>query len=310
MMARLGLAFPDKRAATTMIDADLQQQPAMTPAQQQAWLRDGFVVLPGFKTPAEVTAACARARELVDAFQPAADSGVFSTADRSRQSSQIRNAALLASAEQVHCFFEEEAFDAQGRLCVPKAQAINKIGHALHDRDPLFDAFSHGPALAGLAAALGLAQPQVWQSQLIFKQPHIGGEVGWHQDASFFVTTPHTVTTFWFALEDATLDNGCLWVEPGGHAGPLREQYVCEDASLHMRVLDNTPWPDLAGAHALPVAAGALVVFHGLLPHRSAANRSPRSRLAYTLHVTDAAAAYSPLNWLQRSAQLPVRGLG
>ena len=292
-----------------MTDADLQHPTMLTAAQTEAWQRDGFLLLPGFKTRAEVAAVCARARALVDAFEPAADSGVFSTRNCSRQSSQIRDAALLASAEAVHCFFEEEAFDAQGRLCVPKAQAINKIGHALHDRDPEFDRFSHGPALAGLAAALGLARPQVWQSQVIFKQPRIGGEVGWHQDASFFVTTPQTVTTFWFALEDATLDNGCLWVEPGGHRGPLREQYVGEDGRLSMRALDATPWPAREHALALPVAAGTLVVFHGLLPHCSAANRSPNSRLAYTLHVTDAGAVYAPLNWLQRSAALPVRGL-
>ena len=297
--------FHDIPGDTAMTDADLQHPTVLTATQADAWQRDGFLVLPGFKSAAEVVAVCTRAREIVDAFEPADDSGVFSTRDRSR----VVDAALLASAEAVHCFFEEEAFDTQGRLCVPKARAINKIGHALHDRDPVFDRFSHGPALARLAAALGLARPQVWQSQVIFKQPHIGGEVGWHQDASFFVTTPQTVTTFWFALEDATLDNGCLWVEPGGHCGPLREQYVCEDGRLTMRALDATPWPTHERALPLPVAAGTLVVFHGLLPHCSAANRSPMSRLACTLHVTDAGAVYAPLNWLQRSAALPVRGL-
>jgi phytanoyl-CoA hydroxylase len=297
--------FRDMPRDTAMTDADLQHPPPLSAVQVEAWQRDGFLVLPGFKSPADVATVCKRARELVDSFQPATDSGVFSTRDRSR----VVDAALLASAEAVHCFFEEEAFDAQGRLCVPKAQAINKIGHALHDQDAVFEAFSHGPALDGLAAALGLSRPQVWQSQVIFKQPHIGGEVGWHQDASFFVTTPQTVTTFWFALEDATLDNGCLWVEPGGHGGPLREQYVCENSRLEMRPLDATPWPARDQAMALPVAAGTLVVFHGLLPHCSAANRSARSRLAYTLHVTDASAAYAPENWLQRSAALPVRGL-
>jgi len=173
----------------------------------------------------------------------------------------------------------------------------------------VFDAFSHGPALAELGADLGLTAPQVWQSMLIFKQPHIGGEVGWHQDASFFVTEPMTVTTFWFALEDATLDNGCLWVQPGGHRSPLRERYVCEAGRLRMEALDATPWPDTGSALAVPVKAGTLVVFGGLLPHYSAPNRSPVSRLAYTLHVTDARAVYSPLNWLQRTARLPVRGL-
>ena len=297
--------FHDTHRDTAMTDADLQHPTVLSAAQAQAWQRDGFLVLPGFKSAADVAAVCARARDIVDAFAPAADSGVFSTRDRSR----VVDAALLASAEQVHCFFEEDAFDAEGRLCVPKAQAINKIGHALHDRDAVFDRFSHGPELARLGAALGLAQPQVWQSQVIFKQPHIGGEVGWHQDASFFVTTPQTVTTFWFALEDATRDNGCLWVEPGGHRGPLREQYVCEAGQLRMHTLDAAPWPDRERAVALPVAAGTLVVFRGLLPHCSAANRSARSRLAYTLHATDARATYAAQNWLQRSDDLPVRGL-
>ena len=155
------------------------------------------------------------------------------------------------------------------------------------------------PSAAAKAASAGPCE----------KRSHIGGEVGWHQDASFFVTTPQTVTTFWFALEDATLDNGCLWVEPGGQRGPLREQYVCEDGRLHMRSLDATPWPAMSQGRPLPVAAGTLLVFQGLLPHCSLANRSPRSRLAYTLHVTDASAGYSPLNWLQRGADWPVRGL-
>jgi phytanoyl-CoA hydroxylase len=133
---------------------------------------------------------------------------------------------------------------------------------------------------------------------VIFKQPHIGGEVRWHQDASFFETEPQTVTTFWFALEDATLDNGCLWVEPGGHRGPLRERYVHEAAAAH-GALD---------AHALAdgrrgAAAGGRPA-RWCLPRPAAALQraqpQPRSRLAYTLHATDGSAAYSPRNWLQR----------
>ena len=282
----------------------------LTPTQMKQWHEDGYVVLHNFKAAAELQCVIDRAHAWVDAFEPSDRASRFSTRDRSL----VADAALLASAEQVHCFFEEEALDDEGRLRVPKAQSINKIGHALHDRDPVFDAFSHGPAWAELAADLGLQQPQVWQSQLIFKQPRIGGEVGWHQDASFFVTTPHTVTTFWLALEDATLDNGCLWLQRGGHRGPeavLREQYVRDNGcspSLQMRSLDPRPWPELSQALALPVPAGTLICFHGLLPHCSAANRSPHSRLAYTLHATDASAVYSPLNWLQRSRDFPVRG--
>jgi phytanoyl-CoA hydroxylase len=279
----------------------------LTPTQGAAYAEQGFLVLPGFKRADETAALARRAHELVEAFDPAAGASRFSTRNRGL----VADERLLASAEAMDCFFEEEALDADGRLVVPKARSINKIGHAMHDLDPVFSAYSKGPALAALAAALGLVQPQVWQSMVIFKQPAIGGEVGWHQDASFFETEPITVTTFWFAIEDATLDNGCLWAEPGGHRGErgtLRERYVHQAGSLRMEKLSTLPWPGTDTAVALPVEAGTLIVFHGLLPHCSAPNRSPRSRMAYTLHATCGTARYSPRNWLQRSAALPVRG--
>jgi phytanoyl-CoA hydroxylase len=51
-----------------------------------------------------------------------------------------------------------------------------------------------------------------------------------------------------------------------------------------------------------------LIVLHPLLPHLSRANRSSKSRHAYTLHVIDAAVDYSKDNWLQRSPDMPLRG--
>ena len=276
----------------------------LSPDQQQAFARDGYLVIPGFKNQAELAKVSARARAIVDAYEPGEGAAVFSSVAPKLMADE----ALIASADQVHCFFEEEAFDAQGRLRQAKALSINKIGHALHDRDEIFSRFSRGPALAELAAGLGLTRPLLWQSQVIFKQPGIGGEVRWHQDASFFFTEPMTVTTFWFALEDATLENGCLWAQPGGHRSPLRERFVRDGRTLRIERLDATPWPDDSTAVPLEVPAGALIVFHGLLPHYSAPNRSACSRLAYTLHVTDASAAYSTNNWLQRGDGFPVRG--
>jgi phytanoyl-CoA hydroxylase len=271
--------------------------------QQDRYQAEGYLVLPGFKPDHELAALRERGRQIVEAFDAEAHHSVFSTKDQGRRSA---DAAFLDSAEGIECFFEEEAFDAAGRLRQSKALSINKIGHALHDLDPLFDRFSRTQALAELADDLGLVDPQLWQSMLIFKQPGIGGEVGWHQDASFFDTAPRSVTGFWFALEDASIDNGCLWVAPGGHHGPLRERYVREGDRLRMEPLDATPWP----TQALPVevAAGTLVCLHGMLPHRSLANRSARSRQAYTLHATDGRARYAEHNWLRRSPALPVRG--
>jgi phytanoyl-CoA hydroxylase len=269
---------------------------------------DGYVVLPGFRSADEVAALRERALQIVDAFEPGARPSIFTTRDQARTA----DAEFLASADGIHCFFEEEAFDEHGRLRQPKALSINKIGHAMHDLDPMFERFSHGRDLAEVAAALGLRQPQVWQSMFIFKQPGIGGEVKWHQDATFLDTTPCTVTGFWFALEDATRDNGCLWVQPGGHRGPLRERFVREAGpggeTVRMQMLDSTPWPDTDQAVPVEVAAGTLVCFHGLLPHWSAPNRSAKSRHAYTLHAVDASSHWAPGNWMRRRPDLPLRG--
>jgi phytanoyl-CoA hydroxylase len=270
----------------------------LIPPQKQRYRDNGYLVLPGFKPASAIAALRRRAVEIVEAFEPAQGSGVFST----RQ--QNADAWFLGSADSVRCFFEEDAFDDSGALRQPKALSINKIGHALHELDPEFRAFSHGPEWAELAADLGLAAPQLWQSMFIFKQPGIGGEVRWHQDASFLHSEPISVTGFWIALEDASVDNGCLWVAPGGHLGPLRQRFVREGDAVRLMMLDHTPWPAIHEAVPLEVPAGTLVCFHGLLPHYSAPNRSPQSRHAYTLHAIDGRSRWSSDNWLRR-AQVP-----
>lgn len=228
---------------------------------------------------------------------------IFTTKDNDRSGDNY----FLESAEKIRCFFEEEAFSKEGKLVQERALSINKIGHALHEIDPVFEEFSHQRILGDIAEDLGIKHPQIRQSMYIFKQPRIGGEVNWHQDASFFFTKPQSVVTFWFAIEDATLNNGCLWVEPKGHKGPLRERFNLNGQTTTMVSLDNTPWPTKICGQSVEVKAGSLVIFHGFLPHYSAPNRSTRSRQAFTLHVTDGACEYAEENWLQ-SRTLPLRG--
>jgi phytanoyl-CoA hydroxylase len=274
----------------------------MTPADLRSrYQRDGFVVLDRFVDESACEALRARADALVAAFEPASVLSVFSTRDQARTTDDY----FLDSGEEIRFFFEAEAV-VDGRMTVPKTRAINKIGHALHDLDPVFSAFSRTPALAELVAALGVVDPRLIQSMYIFKQPHIGGEVGLHQDATFLHTSPDTVVGLWFALEDATRDNGCLWVVPGGHAGGLRTRFVpTADRRTRTDVLDATPF-DTSRRVPLEVRKGSLVVLHGLLPHASEANRSPVSRHAYTLHVISGESEYLASNWLQRKT--PPRG--
>jgi phytanoyl-CoA hydroxylase len=267
--------------------------------------QDGFLVIPGFKSTDEIAALRARAAAIVDAFDPAESTAIFTTKDESTTKS---NDYFLSSGDKIRCFFEEEAFGADGALSQPKELSINKIGHAMHDLDPVFERFSHDPRLHVLATELGIAEPRVYQSMYIFKQPHIGGEVRWHQDATYFATDPMTVTTLWFALERADRTNGCLWVERGGHRTPLRERFVVDQGDGSLEQIDASPWPDEARAEPVEVDAGTLVVLHGRLPHYSAPNRSAASRHAYTLHFVDARAKYAETNWLQRRSEFPARG--
>jgi phytanoyl-CoA hydroxylase len=266
--------------------------------------RDGFAVIEGFKPAAEVAELRAQAAAIVDAFDPSVASGVFSGADNAQRSDDY----FLDSGSAVRCFFEAEACDERGNLIVPKALSINKIGHAMHDLDPAFSRFSHGSELDAVVRDAGIGDPRVYQSMYIFKQPQIGGEVRWHQDAPFFWTEPQSVITLWFALERATRDNGCLWAQRGGHRTPLRERFIVKDRVAQMIPLDGTPWPSQADAEPIEVESGTLVVFHGLLPHYSAPNRSAASRHAYTLHVVDGNARYAPDNWIQRAASFPAVG--
>jgi phytanoyl-CoA hydroxylase len=271
----------------------------------ECFARDGFLIIPDFKNAGEIAALRERAAAIVDAFDPAQSSAVFTTREEAKTKSE---AYFLTSGQTIRCFFEEEAFDASGALRQPKELSINKIGHAMHDLDPVFERFSRDPRLHDLARQIGVAEPRVYQSMYIFKQPRIGGEVRWHQDATYFQTEPVTVTSLWFALERADRTNGCLWVQRGGHRTPLRERFVVDAAGSRLERVDETPWPSDEGAEPVEVEAGTLVVFHGLLPHYSAPNRSETSRHAYTLHFVDAGARYAATNWLQRSAAFPARG--
>jgi phytanoyl-CoA hydroxylase len=268
----------------------------MNASDLAAYERDGFLVLDGFLPASDCDALQARAAELIASFDPGPVRTVFSARDQGH----ARDRYFRDSGGAIHFFFEEQATDQ------PVALALNKIGHALHDLDPVFDRVSHQPRFAELARAVGFRQPLLLQSMYLFKQPHIGAEVGWHQDATYLYTEPSTVTGFWIALDDADRDNGCLMALPGAHRGPLRQRFHRRNDEFVTSVLDGTPWPEVEPA-ALEAKRGALVVLHGRLPHASAPNRSARSRHAYALHLIDATARYAPDNWLQRP-DLPLRG--
>lgn len=278
--------------------------PRLSTQQLASYQRDGFLIIENFASREECERLKGRAEGLVRDFDPRGLISIFSTREQTRRSDDY----FLDSGDQVRFFFEEDAFAPDGGLKQSKEHSINKIGHALHDLDPVFDAFSRRSELAAICADLGYVEPLLLQSMYIFKQPNIGGEVVCHQDATFLYTEPSSVTGFWFAIEDATRENGCMWAIPGGHKFGLKKRFVrAAEGGTKFELLDDSPWPEFLLA-PLEAGQGALIILHGLLPHLSYANRSPKSRHAYTLHVIDGACDYPPDNWLRRAPDMPLRG--
>ena len=276
----------------------------LTSEQHAQYDRDGFLVMSDFADVASCDALRTRAEELVHDFDPTGIVSIFSTHEQSRLSDDY----FLNSGDKIRCFFEEDAFLPDGTLKQSKEQSINKIGHALHDFDPVFNEFSRRPAIEELVADLGIERPLLLQGMYIFKQPKIGGEVTCHQDSTFLYTEPQSIAGLWFALEDATLENGCLWAIPGGHTLGLKSRWLRNGAGgMKFDVFDSSPWPE-ERLVPLEVSKGSLIILNGLLPHKSLANRSSKSRHAYTLHVISADCRYPETNWLQRSPELPLRG--
>jgi len=261
----------------------------------------GYLVLEGFASESECDELRARAEQLVQEFDPAEVVSIFSTHEQNRLTDEY----FLTSGDKIRFFFEENAFNPDGTLKYQKEKSINKIGHALHDLDPVFERFSRSQKIKQLAAAIGFEDSLLLQSMYIFKQPNIGGEVTCHQDSTFLYTEPVDIVGLWFALEDATVENGCLWAIPGGHRNGLKSRWVrASRGGMKFEIFDAEPWPEDQLA-PLEVSKGSLVLLNGLLPHRSFENRSTRSRHAYTLHLIHAGAKYPEDNWLQRT--LPPR---
>ncbi|XP_031618315.1 phytanoyl-CoA dioxygenase domain-containing protein 1 homolog [Contarinia nasturtii] len=231
---------------------------------------------------------------------PENDRRTFNTG---QNSAHLKDEYFLNSANKIHYFYENRALDEEGNLLVDKSISLNKIGHALHVLHPTFKKYTFDERIKNVAKKLGFKKPSIPQSMFIYKNPMIGGEVKSHQDATYLFTEPISITGFWIPMEDATLENGCLWFIKGSHKHGLHNRLMrnANPNSDELLVFDKpTPYysPDLFTA--APVKKNSLVIIHGLVVHKSELNHSDKSRNAYTFHIMETDnVKYSPENWLQ-----------
>ena len=267
----------------------------MSPRLEQ-FQKDGYLILNGFNTDVECDHLIKRVAELVANFNYDGQRSIFQTSNQTKTSDEY----FLNSSDRISFFFEKDAFDNTGNLKSDLFHSLNKIGHALHDLDPVFNNFSRSVQMKQLAADLKLTDAIIIQSMYIFKHARIGGNVDVHQDASFLFTEPQSCIGFWFALEDATKENGCLWAMPGGHRTPLRTWFRKKESGGTEIVSLSNESISLDHMKPLEVKKGTCIVLDGLLPHYSLPNTSSKSRQAYSIHTINKNYNYPLENWLQR----------
>lgn len=167
-------------------------------------------------------------------------------------------------------------------------------------------AIAESDAVVDVVADLLGPDLDCFQSQFIFKNPGVIGQP-WHQDSYYFRFDRQPQVGVWLALSRATLENGCLWVLPGSHQGPIHAHLPDRRPEANRAYTEIVDQDDSAREPAL-MAPGDVLFFHSYLMHMSTDNVARERRAAMVYHYAragtraindDVAAQLAPVNrWL------------
>jgi phytanoyl-CoA hydroxylase len=175
----------------------------------------------------------------------------------------------------------EPTADTTSATAASRADLIRKYGDFTDTSPALLRAAMSARLHAVLDALMGQGRVLLQEMALV-KPPKISGDKPWHQDAAYFRgSDPNLMFGVWIALDPATRENGCMEVIPGSHLRGPAPHVPAEDINL------CTIQPDLVRLQdrvALPMEPGDVLVFHSLIHHYTAANRSDQRRRALQFH--------------------------
>ena len=178
-----------------------------------------------------------------------------------------------------------------------------RCAHLMH---PAFDAIIRDELLLDAVERLIGPNLRIVICQGFYKPPYTGGEIGWHQDDYYFqVDKPNAVVSCWLTFDEATIQNGCMWVIPGAHTQMIDHQVVPSGKGFHITEID--------ASKAIPIELkrGECMLHHGLMPHRTLANTTAIPRRALAIHYMDATARPSTSRQNEPPENMPVvRGNG
>ncbi len=130
-------------------------------------------------------------------------------------------------------------------------------------------------------------QLRIWHDQIQYKPPVTGGPTGWHQDhPAWPVIQPASLVSAWVALDDATIENGCMWMVPGSHLWGNHQQYMASNEEFMPYHKEPQLLPAQAKVEAVPfeIKKGQVGYHHCMTWHGSPKNKSDKKRRAIAVH--------------------------
>lgn len=160
-------------------------------------------------------------------------------------------------------------------------------------RDYLPDLQHYAPGILSFASAdevLDMVQVftgpdiAVWGTGIFGKPAYDGVATPWHQDGQYWPLRPLATTTVWLALDDATIDNGCMRVISGSHRQRKLFDHRTVDASK-LTLNQELDWRTLGfdREQTIEIEAGQIILFDLYLIHGSHTNATPNQRRAITI---------------------------
>lgn len=159
-----------------------------------------------------------------------------------------------------------------------EGDAVRKFeGLDMVREDDIFREVAHADTVVSAAQDLLGPHLKLLRSAAMMKPPKIGSEKGIHQDAAYYPIQPRDHFTVWIPLDEATPENGCMQVVPGGHLDGLH-QHEAVDYSTDI-VIPEATYEDEEFIE-LPMEPGDVLLTHCLTPHKTAPNRTDQWRRA------------------------------
>ncbi len=238
----------------------------LSPAQLEAFEREGYLLLERLVPPTDLDALCDEISGVID-----------------------RLAGELQAAGELSRSYAEEGFETRlARITTETEKVYWQLAGGRHCGRAMFEVLRH-PAI--LDCVESLVGPEIVASSAYRIRPKVPGfghgVVPWHQDSGYFepACDRALILTIWLPLVDAALENGCLWVIPRQHVGPVVAHHREE---RYLAIADDLL--DLDHAVCVPVPKGGALLLSNRTPHRSTPNTTDVVRWSIDLRYQGAEA--------------------